>query len=145
MYQILNSAHSGMRWLVLITIVVAMILGFMNASDNSPNRKNGMALVALIMTHIQFLIGLGLFFISPKVSFESGMMKSSLLRFFTVEHTLAMLLGIIAITVGYSMAKRKSTFGQANKTVGIYYLIGLLIFLAMIPWPFREGLGGGWF
>ncbi|MEL6276207.1 MAG: cytochrome B, partial [Bacteroidota bacterium] len=30
------------------------------------------------------------------------------------------------------------------RTIGVYYLIGLIIILVSIPWPFRN-LGAGWF
>lgn len=145
MYNILHSAHSGLRWVVLITVVIALIMGFMNSGDNSANRKNSMALIALISTHIQVLIGIILYFISPKVNFGSEMMSNSMYRFFTVEHGLLMLIGAVLVTIGYSKSKKKATFGEASKTVGIFYLIALLLFLARIPWPFQEGLGAGWF
>ena len=144
MYDILLRAHSGMRWLVLIAIVAAIIMGFMQGKDASANRKNTTALVALILTHIQVLVGLILYFLSPKVAFVEGMMSSALLRFFTVEHIAMMLIGAVVLTIGYAKSKKKDTWGQANKTVAIYYLIALLLFLIRIPWPMQD-LGASWF
>lgn len=102
------------------------------------------ALFALIATHLQLVIGLVLYFISPLVSFGEGFMKNAVTRFYTVEHISIMLLAIALITVGYSVGKRKATNEQKGRTTFTYYLIGLILILISIPWPFR-GLGAGWF
>ena len=77
---------------------------------------------------------------SPKVQFSENTMSNGLLRFFTMEHTLMMLIAIILVTIGNRMAKT----GNA-KRVFWYYFIALVIILAAIPWPFRTELGAGWF
>jgi hypothetical protein len=46
--------------------------------------------------------------------------------------------------MGYSKAKKKAEDSQKFKTTFWYYLIGLVLILVSIPWPFR-GLGAGWF
>jgi multisubunit Na+/H+ antiporter MnhB subunit len=56
-----------------------------------------------------------------------------------MEHTVMMLIAIVLITLGYGHAK-KGNF----KGVFWYYLIGLIVMLAAVPWPFREALGGSW-
>lgn len=146
MYNMLKHAHSGFRWLVLVLLIIAIV----NAYTKWQNRKDFTAsdkkksLFAMVFTHIQLLIGLVLYFMSPLVSFSSGFMKESITRFFTIEHTTIMVLAIAVITIGYSKSKRKADDSQKFKTIFIYYLIGLLLILISIPWPFR-GLGTGWF
>jgi membrane protein DedA with SNARE-associated domain len=71
-------------------------------------------------------------------------MKDTVLRFYLVEHIALMLVAIILITVGYVKAKKKSDPVKKNRTILIYYAIGLILILVSIPWPFR-GLGAGWF
>lgn len=146
MHNILKHAHSGLRWVVLITILWAIInalLKWRGRKDfTEADKKVGM--FALIATHIQFLLGLGLYFISPRVQFKGEVMGNSILRFFTVEHMSMMIIAILLITIGYSKAKRQTEAAQKFKTTFIFYLIGLLIMLIAIPWPFRE-LGGQWF
>lgn len=146
MYEILKSAHSGLRWLVLATLIIAIVnsLGKTKGGITFSARDKRKALFALIFTHIQFLIGIVLYFISPKVVFDGASMKSDVLRFFLVEHSVMMLLAVVLITVGYSKAKRTAMDGKKFKSIMIFYLIGLLIILAAIPWPFRA-LGGSWF
>ncbi len=146
MYEILKSAHSGLRWLVLLTLILAIVNSFGKTRggitfSGSDKKK---ALFALIFTHLQFVIGLVLYFISPKVVFDAASMKSPVLRFFLVEHVAMMLIAVILITIGYSRAKRTSLDGKKFKSILIYYLIGLLLIIAAIPWPFRD-LGGSWF
>ncbi|HET8865065.1 MAG TPA: cytochrome B [Gracilimonas sp.] len=146
MYTGLLHAHSGLRWIVLVLIVWALFKAISGWSGQKEYQKSDRlsALLALIFTHIQLLIGLVLYFISPKVSFESGVMESSVLRFYTVEHIAMMIIAIALITIGFSTAKRMDTSLEKHKRVAITYGIGLLIMIASIPWPFRE-LGAGWF
>ena len=146
MYQGLLHAHSGLRWVVLVLIVWALyktITGWVGKKEYQKSDRLS-ALLALIFTHIQLLIGLGLYFISPKVSFEPGVMENALLRFYTVEHMSMMIVAIILITIGFSTAKRLEDAVAKHKRVAIMYGIGLVIIIASIPWPFRE-LGAGWF
>jgi Ca2+/Na+ antiporter len=136
LYQILKHAHSGLRWIVLILIVWAIINAItkINKKDfTETDRKYG--LFALMATHIQFLIGLVLIFVSPLVK----------LSFYMTQHIPMMLLAVILITVAYSTSKRAVTSSSKFKKVIIFNLLGLLVMLAAIPWPFREGLGGGWY
>lgn len=146
MYNGLLHAHSGLRWVALVLIVWAIIKAISGWTGKKEYQKGDRiaALLALIFTHIQLLIGLGLYFTSPKVSFESGVMESQILRFFTVEHSLMMIIAIALITFGFSSAKRMEVALAKHKRVAITYGIGLLIMIASIPWPFR-GLGSGWF
>lgn len=147
MYNGLLHAHSGLRWLVLLFLFIAIakcLSGWLGNKEFSEGDRK-MALFGMMFSHIQWLIGLGLYFISPKVSFQEGFMKIAHLRFFAVEHMVMMFLAVILITIGYSTAKRSSTDLAKHKKVAIFYGIGLLVILAAIPWPFREGLGGGWF
>lgn len=146
MYNGLLHAHSGLRWILLVLIVWAIIKAVSGWTGQKEYQKSDRlsALLALIFTHIQLLIGLGLYFISPNVRFESGVMESSVLRFYTVEHITMMIVAIALITFGFSSAKKLEASLAKHKRVAITYGIGLLIMIASIPWPFR-GLGAGWF
>jgi membrane protein DedA with SNARE-associated domain len=72
-------------------------------------------------------------------------MKIPLFRFYGLEHFAGMLIAVILITIGYSKSKRAKTATEKFKPIKIFYLIGLIIILASIPWPFRANLGGAWF
>ena len=142
MYSILVHAHSGLRWLVLLLLVAAVFvsvsrwLGGKSYTDG--NRK--LYLFTLISVHIQLILGLILYFISPKVNF--GGLSNRVIRFYTVEHLTIMLLAITAVTLGYSLSKRAVGDTKKHRLVGILYGVGLALILAGIPWAFRN-LGAG--
>lgn len=136
------SAHSGIRWLLLIFLVVAVFQTFSRRGKFGDIKETKTVLIAFIFTHLQLLLGLILFFLSPKVQFGGSMMSNSLYRFFTIEHLLLMLIAIILITVGYSRSKKApKPFNVAFN----FYFIALILILIGIPWPFRDALGAGWF
>lgn len=146
MYNGLLHAHSGFRWLVLIFLIWALFQAITGFSSKRAYKKSDRlsALLGMIFCHIQMLIGLILYFISPKVAFTSGTMENDMLRFFTMEHIVMMAIGIALITIGFRSAKELTDDVAKHKKILIFYSIGLLIILAGIPWPFRE-LGAGWF
>jgi len=144
MYTGLLHTHSGLRWIALLLLVASVITALQKWQGQSGytdgNRK--LYLFTLISVHLQLVVGLILYFISPKVDFS--MMSDKVYRFYTVEHITGMLIAIILITIGYSRSKRATDALTKQRLVAIFYGIGLLIILAMIPWPFR-GLGAGMF
>ena len=144
MYSALSHSHSGLRWVVLILLVFAIF----NASTRKTvyEKKDKMIyLFSMVFLHIQLLIGLILYFMSDKVSFASGWMKEPLYRFYGMEHFLGMLIAIILVTIGRKKAEKATVPAKKNKIIRVYYVIGLLIVLVSIPWPFREALLGKWF
>lgn len=148
LYTALKHTHSGLRWVVLVLLIAAIVHAFGKRRGGSvyPG-KDKLALYAFIATHIQLLLGIILYFISPYVRFDGGMsaiMGDAVTRFYTVEHIFGMLLAVALITVGYIKAKKQAELNKGWKTIGVFYLIGLLLILISIPWPFR-GLGAGWF
>ena len=146
MFNILKHAHSGWRWVVLALLIYAIFNAFTKwrsgQSFEDKDRKTN--LFAMVSVHIQLLLGFVLYFMSPSVQFSSATMKDSMLRFFTVEHLVMMLIAVILITIGNSMSKKALEDTIKFKKTFTYYLIGLIIILAGIPWPFR-GFGNGWF
>lgn len=144
--EILRHAHSGLRWFVLIALILAIInaIGKTNGLKPFTDKDKKLGLFALIFTHLQFVIGLLLYFMSPKVVFAAASMKSDVLRFFLVEHALLMLIAVVLITIGYSRAKRAATDAKKFKSILIFYLIGLILILVGIPWPFID-YGAAWF
>lgn len=135
-YSLLLKAHSGWRYVVLIILLVAIVSSFAGwfgkKNYSSGNRK--INLFALISTHIQFLLGLILYFISPlaKAGDMAVAMKDSNLRYWTVEHTIMMLIAIVLITVGHSKSKKLVDSVAKHRTVAIFYSIALLIIFVAI-------------
>ncbi len=137
MYNIFKHAHSGIMWIVLLLMVIAVIMSFIKIFTSNDNSKTGFYKYLRTTKHIVYLqaiLGIVLLFISPMVHFSSGMMKNADLRFHAVEHPLMMLIAVGFISMGLFYSKKKSTAKSKNTTVFIFYLIGLAIMLYMIPW-----------
>jgi hypothetical protein len=144
MYSALSHAHSGLRWVVLFLLVFAIFNAFTRKTVYEKKDKM-IYLFSMVFLHIQLLIGLVLYFISDKVSFASGWMKEPLYRFYGMEHFLGMVIAIVLVTIGRKKAEKASEAVKKHKIIRVYYVIGLIIVLASIPWPFREALVGKWF
>lgn len=150
MYNGLLHAHSGLRWIALGLLLFAIFnaAGKM-ASGKYTIKDKKINLFAMIFIHIQILIGLALYFMSTKVRFVEGWMSSDtangMYRFFGLEHLLGMILAAVVITIGRSKAEKKlKGTRDKHRRILINYVIGLVIIIASIPWPFR-GFGNGWF
>ena len=143
MYEILTHTHSGLRWVALILIIFA-IYNSITAKEFT-KREKLINLFSMVSLHTQLLLGLVLYFNSPRVNFTSGWMKDASFRFYGMEHLAGMLIAIALITVGYVKSKKGTTPAAIYKPIKLFYIIGLILILASIPWPFRANLGGGWF
>lgn len=144
-YTFLIGSHSVLRWILLIAIIYSIVISIKAQKNHQVfsqiYRKIFQSTV--ILAHLQLLTGIVLYFMSPKVAFIAATMKNSLLRFFTVEHGLMMIVAITLITIGYSKAKKKVLAEESYKAIWVYFLIALIVILISIPWPFRQ-LGAGW-
>ncbi|MDC7995133.1 hypothetical protein [Altibacter sp. HG106] len=142
MYTTVQFLHSWWAYLVLFVVLIATINALAGLFGNKEYQPKDfrISLFALIVTHIQFLIALVLYFISPlglKSILNSGMgavMKDSTLRLYAIEHPTIMILTIIFITIGYSKHKKKLTSKPKFKTLAIFYTIALVLMLSRIPW-----------
>lgn len=146
MYEMFKHAHSGIRWIVLLLLIAAVVNAFMKWRSGKAfaDSDKKLFLFTMVFTHIQFLLGLVLYFISPMVVFSGESMKNAVNRFYLVEHSLMMVLAVVFITLGYTGLKRLTDDTAKFKKGFTYYLIALLLLLVGIPWPFR-GFGAGWF
>src|SRR5690554_4800280 len=141
MYTFIKEAHSGWAYLVLLLLVVAVVNSLSGFAGNKAftAKDKKIALFALIATHIQLLLAMFLYFLSPYYNTmkEVGMgevMKNSDLRLYLIEHPLINLIAIILITVGWSKHKTALTDKAKFKSIGLMYIIGLILILSRIPW-----------
>ena len=139
----LVSAHSGLRWIALVLLLLAIYNAFTAKEYEKKHRLVNM--FAMISLHTQLLIGLVLYFTSDKVQFIEGWMKSPLLRFYGMEHLAGMLIAIVLVTIGHSKSKKAVSSSDKFKSIKLWYVLALILILAFIPWPFRTALGAGWF
>ncbi|MFT5231217.1 MAG: heme/copper-type cytochrome/quinol oxidase subunit 2 [Planctomycetota bacterium] len=140
--EILKMIHSFWAYLVVLAVAVATInalMGYLGKKEYQP-KDFRIALFTLIVTHIQLLIGLIIYFVSPlglqsfSTNGMSEVMGNSLLRLYAVEHPLMMIITVVFITVGYSKHKTKLVSGPKFKMLAVFYTLGLLCLLSRIPW-----------
>lgn len=142
MYNGILHAHSGLRWIALILLVVAIINAIASKSKGEYVKKDKMInLFVMILLHTQLLLGIILSFQSGKISFSEGWMKHGMFRFYGLEHWLMMVIAITLVTIGRKKAEKALAPVVKHKKIIIWYTIALIIIIAAIPWPFRTGLG----
>ena len=136
MYDFIQKAHSSWAYLVLLVLLIAVInalTGFTSKKEFLPKDRQ-ISLFALIATHLQLVIGLVLYFVSPLGLASFGQMSNAPLRLTSLEHPLVNIIAIVLITVGWSKHK-KATSGEGKfKMILIFYALGLLLILSRIPW-----------
>ncbi|HLP10857.1 MAG TPA: hypothetical protein VK177_02935 [Flavobacteriales bacterium] len=148
-YHFMIKGHSGLRWVALILLLWAIF--------NAVSKKSGglytkgdrkLNMFAMVSLHLQLVIGLILYFISPlrQLAFMNfgAAMKDGMLRHIAIEHITMMILAIVFVTIGHAKSKRVTDANAKHKKIMVFYIIGLVLILAAIPWPFR-GWGHGWF
>jgi hypothetical protein len=129
----LNYTHAIFAWLLLILLVLSLVIAVSRYKKKISLGFSKVYLVTMILAHLQVLLGLTQYFISSKVVHSKAMMSDSLLRFFALEHPLMMIIGIVVLTIGYSKSKNHVF---PNKSVFIYYAIGLIFILSRFPWQY---------
>jgi uncharacterized membrane protein len=145
MYSTLFGLHSGLRYIVLLLLAVAILLALIGLFGKKPysemNRK--VNLFAMIFTHTQFLVGLILYFFSPMVNYSNmaEAMSNATTRYWTVEHSVMMLFAIVLITVGHSRSKKAKDAVNKHRAIALYYGLAVLVILVAIYQSGRPILG----
>lgn len=142
MYTVVNYLHSLWAYLVVIMIFIAVSNAIFGLIGKRPYgfRDFRISLFTLIVAHLQILIGLVIFFLSPLVQWfnssadKSLIMKDAQLRLINMEHPLMMIIGIVLITIGFSKHKKKIESKSKFRVILIFYGIALLLILSRIPW-----------
>jgi|SRR5690606_17935499 len=136
MYESLQQIHTlvGISVLLLLTITLIISIAGLTSKGEFTSKDRKLALFTLIATHIQFLIGIIIYFNSPLGISVLGEMKNAALRLTSLEHPLVNLIAIILITVGWSKHKKLTESTKKFRTFAIFYGIGLLLILSKIPW-----------
>lgn len=140
MYETILILHSYWAYLVLLILILASGNAlFKSVSGKEYSAKDfRISLFTLIVSHIQLLIGILLYFVSPRFDLwgelGGGVMGDALARLYLVEHPLVNIIAVALITIGYSKHKRKLTSPSKLKILAIFYSIALVLLLSRIPW-----------
>lgn len=142
MYITLLTLHSLIRWFVLAGLLLVIYRAYTGWLNNKPftSLDNNIRIITVTVAHLQLVVGLSLYFISPIVAyFFTGfpeIIHQREIRFFGMEHSIMMLTAMILITIGSAKAKRKLTDKEKFKTLAIWLSIALFIIFTSIPWAF---------
>lgn len=136
MYNFIQKFHSGWAYLALLLLVLAVVNSLigMTSKKEFTAKDRKIALFGLIATHIQLVVGLILYFVSPLGKDSLGNMKDAALRLTSLEHPLINIIAIVLITVGWSKHKKATTSEAKFKSITVFYGLGLVLILARIPW-----------
>lgn len=142
MYPALLASHSLIRWLVLVSLIVATINAWRGWKSGKAftKRDNRLRHWTATFAHIQMTIGLVLYFQSPITAYFRSHFGVAIhereVRFFGLEHSLMMLTAVVILSIGSSLSKRRNADEQKFRTLAIWFTIALVIILANIPWAF---------
>jgi hypothetical protein len=95
-----------------------------------------LSLFGIIFSQIQLLIGLILYFISPRFdkwsSVGMGVIKNEESRFYLVEYPIINILAIILITIGWSLHKGQSDSSKKFIRIALFYGFGFVFLISII-------------
>ena len=141
-YAAILLAHSWVRWAVLVALVISTARAAHGWFRRRPFSHSDERVVRLLLGLVdtQLLLGLSLYGgVSPIVRAAlgdiGGAVSSPVLRFFILEHPVAMLSGITILHVGLLRAKRLGSDPERHRSVLRTTAAAMTLFLAAIPWP----------
>lgn len=142
MYISVLFLHSWIRWAVLILAVTAIGMAIAGALSRRPygptDARIGRIFVGVL--DLQMLLGLLLYFVLSPISTEGirdlgGAMKIPIMRFWTIEHIVGMVIGVFLAHRGLSRAKAVADPVTKHRVAAVLFLLALIAILASIPWP----------
>jgi uncharacterized membrane protein len=141
MYSPVKDLHSYLAFAVLGLLFLTILNSFIGLSRNRPfnQQDKRIALIALIFSHLQLVLGIILLFTSKyfETARTQGMgtvMKNSDLRLYVVEHPLINIIAITLITIGWSKHKKTEDDTKKFKFIAYLYAVALVLLLSRIPW-----------
>jgi hypothetical protein len=141
LYPHLLAFHSLFRWIVLAAALAAILVAFSGWSGAKPAGPNlrKFSVIFVIAMDIELLLGLLLFFGASPVTRAAlanlaQAMKQQEPRFFTVEHTMLMLLAVVCAHVGGALSRKGRTDRMKYRGAAVAYTLSLLLMLGGIPW-----------
>ena len=143
LYTLLRESHSGLRYIVLLLLVIAFLVAYKGVLFKTPYSESTrkLNLFALISVHLQLVIGLLLYFVSPLVQFDKASLSDKLIRYWTTEHIVMMILAIALITIGYSRSKKALTPATKHRSIVLFFGMGLLVIIFAIIMSQRPFFG----
>ncbi len=139
--ELLQNVHSYLAYVVLLVLILAVVNAIAGWAGNKMftlQKDFRLSLFALILSHLQLILGLILYFVSTS-GFKAlqivGMGNlNAQARLLAVEHPLINIIAIVLITIGWSRHKKFMEGKKKFKSITLFYGLGLLLILSRIPW-----------
>ena len=148
MYPFVLMAHNMVRWIVLVSGVIAIFLAFVGWFGKSDWAKmhDRIGAVYVGFMDLNVLLGFILYLFLSSVTQTAfanfgAAMGDSMLRFFAVEHILGMIVALVLAHVGRVLSKKAIEPVKKHRAAAIWFTLSLLAILAMIPWDRPLGRG----
>jgi len=127
-------AHSGIRYLVFLFLLIVIIKALINTFSQKEWAKGDTKFTAMLMgtTHLQAVIGLVMYFVVYQNYQYMSHMDDPILRWKAVEHITGMLLFVVLVTLLHRANKNPGKQNK-NRRALIMGLIALVIALGSIP------------
>jgi hypothetical protein len=148
MYEILLVVHNLMRWAVLIAGLLAFARALRGSMSDvawsTDDRRTSAIFTGTV--HLQLLLGLALYAISPITRAAMGdmavAMRDPATRNIAVEHPAMMILAVILATAAGPVARRAATDRGRFRRLALLVGLALVAIVAGIPWgrPLVRGL-----
>ena len=142
MYAAVLSAHSWVRWAVVLLVLFAVVRAVSGWMLRKPwvRADDTVGRFATIATDLQIVLGLLLYFVySPYTGLAmddfGNAMRSPELRYWAVEHPFGMLVGAALLHVGRKRLDRWSEPLRKHRTAAIFFTLALIAILVAVPWP----------
>ena len=140
MYSFILKFHSGLAYLALIGLVLTVLFALIGlvAKRKFSSIERIVTTVTMGLLHLQVIIGIILFVISPVIkSYMSDMgasMGDAIKRMFLVEHPLMMLIGALVFTLGRKRALKADSDAKSFRVLFIFSAITLILIASRVPW-----------
>ena len=136
MYETIQSVHSLLAYVALALLVLASINAISGLTSKRLFKEKDLriSLFTLIICHIQLLIGLVLYFMSPMGFDQLGNMEDAAMRLTSLEHPLINIIALAIITIGWSKHKKEESYNGKFKKIAVFYTLGLVLILSRLPW-----------
>ncbi len=142
MYQTVIFLHSFFRWFVVLSLLCALLRameGYRNGRPFSAT-DNAVRHWTATIAHIQLVLGILVYIKSPAIHYFWRNFREAVgiwsISFFALVHFAAMVVAIVLVTIGSSLAKRRTTDREKFRTMFAWCGIALLLIMVAIPWPF---------
>ncbi|MFZ4861043.1 hypothetical protein ACL9RF_02570 [Sphingobacterium sp. Mn56C] len=141
MYAILLMFHSGVRWLLLGSLLYALFMAVKGLLLAEPfgRTAHGIRSLTVTLAHLQLMMGMLMYIKSPFVgqqAFEWPTAWPNPYFFFRYIHIGLMILAVVLLTIGSSKVKRTGVDSQQYRLLLLWFLAAFVVMFLAIPWPF---------